>query len=73
MHLSDVFFYLHLKYTFGAVLSLSGRKLLEKDQNEILIQCRPKRIDVGLTLACGKNTDLRTKDVIPKLSVRLAI
>ena len=35
--------------TFGAILSQNGCKLLEEDQNEILIQCRPK-CNVKLTL-----------------------
>ena len=35
--------------TFGAVLSQSGCKLLEEDQNEFLIQCKPK-CNVELTL-----------------------
>ena len=62
--------------TFVAVLSQSGCKLIEENQNEILIQCRPK-CNVELTLVrrrrAGKTKILHTKDVIPKLSVRLAI
>ena len=61
--------------TFGAVLSQSGCKLLEEDQNEIFIQCRPE-YNVELMLVSRRRVEkkiLRTKDVFPKLSVRLAI
>ena len=62
--------------TFSAVLSQSGCKLIEEDQNKILIQCRPK-CNAELTLVRRRRAEktqiLRTKDVIPKLSVRLAI